>query len=67
MPQSVRFAFDARVQDLEPDPYVAGDFDERTSSYSTTVSGGEETGIILYTISDEITTVTIIRVNWAKW
>lgn len=28
LPQSVRLAFDARVQDLERAPYVAGDFDE---------------------------------------
>lgn len=65
--QSVRLAFDARVQDLEREPYVAGDFDERTGSYSTTFSGSEETGIVLYTVSDKITTVTMIRVNWVKW
>jgi mRNA-degrading endonuclease RelE of RelBE toxin-antitoxin system len=64
LPRSLRTAFDARVEDLKRDPYVAGDYDERTGSYSTTFG---EAGIILYTVSDEIVTVTIIRVNWVKW
>lgn len=64
LPRSLRTAFDARVEDLKDDPYVAGDYDEATGSYSTTFG---EAGIILYTVSDEIVTVTIIRVNWVKW
>jgi hypothetical protein len=61
---SVRTAFDARVEDLKDDPYVAGDYNESIGSYSTTFG---EAGIILHTVSDEIVTVTIIRVNWVKW
>ncbi len=64
LPHSLRTAFDARVEDLTHDPYRAGDYDQRTGSYSTTFG---EAGIILYTVSDEIATVTIIRVNWVKW
>lgn len=64
LPRSLRTAFDAKIADLKRDPYVAGDYNERTGSYSTTFG---EMGIILYTVSDEITTVTIIRVNWVKW
>lgn len=64
LPPSLRTGFDARVDDLTHDPSLAGDYDQRTGSYSTTFG---EAGIILYTISDEIATVTIIRVNWVKW
>ncbi|MGH3823369.1 MAG: type II toxin-antitoxin system RelE family toxin [Pseudonocardiaceae bacterium] len=63
LPRELRPAFDARVEDLKNDPYVVGDYDERTGSYSTTFP---EMGIILYVVSDKIGTVTIIRVNWVK-
>jgi mRNA-degrading endonuclease RelE of RelBE toxin-antitoxin system len=62
LPQSLRTAFDIRIEDLKEDPYVAGDYNE-VGSYSTTFG---ETGIILYTVSDEITTVTILRVTWVQ-
>ncbi|MCA1694034.1 MAG: hypothetical protein LC749_04505 [Actinobacteria bacterium] len=61
LPRSLRTAFDARVEDLKDDPYAVGDPQEDTRSYSTTFGEG---GIILYMISDEIATVTILRVNW---
>jgi hypothetical protein len=64
LPHSLRTAFDAKVEDLTRDPYVTGDYNESIGSYSTTFG---EAGIILYTVSDEIVTVTIIRVNWVKW
>ena len=64
LPRSLRTAFDVEAEDLKRDPYVAGDYDEHTGSYSTTFGA---TGIILYTVSDEIVTVTIIRINWVKW
>jgi mRNA-degrading endonuclease RelE of RelBE toxin-antitoxin system len=59
--RSLRTAFDARVEDLKDDPYAVGDSHEGARSYSTTFGEG---GIILYMISDEIATVTILRVNW---
>ncbi len=31
LPRSLRAAYDARIEDLERDPYVAGDYDERTA------------------------------------
>jgi hypothetical protein len=58
----LRAAFDARVEGLKGDPYAVGDPHEGTRSYFTTFGEG---GIILYMISDEIATVTILRVNWA--
>ncbi|MBV8540865.1 MAG: hypothetical protein JO063_13215 [Pseudonocardiales bacterium] len=67
MPRSLRAAFDVRVEDLERDPYVTGDYNEGVGSYSTTFSGGEESGVILYVVSDEIMMVTVLRVNWVKW
>ncbi|MEO7193331.1 MAG: hypothetical protein ABIZ05_00670 [Pseudonocardiaceae bacterium] len=67
MPRSLHAAFAARIDDLERDPYAAGDYNEGVGSYSTTFSGGEESGIILYVASDKIMTVTIFRVNWVKW
>lgn len=66
MPRSLRIALDAKVHDLERDPYVVGDYDERRCSYSATFSGSDEDGIILYMISEEIETVTILRFFWAK-
>jgi hypothetical protein len=36
LPRSLRTAFDARAEDLKQDPYVAGDYDKRTGSHSTT-------------------------------
>jgi hypothetical protein len=66
MPRSLRAALDAKVDDLERDPYAAGDYDERRCSYSTAFSGGDEDGIILYMISEEIDAVTILRFFWAK-
>ncbi len=62
--RSWRTSFDARVDDLKCDPYVAGDYDERAGSYSTTFGA---VGIILYVVSDEIAAMTILRVNWVKW
>ena len=62
LPQSLRTAFDAKIEDLKEDLYVAGDYNE-VGSYSTTFG---ETGIILYTVSDEIATITILRVNWVQ-
>ena len=67
MPRSLRAAFDARIEDIERNPYVVGDYNEGVGSYSTTFSGGEESGVILYVVSDEIMMVTIFRVNWVKW
>ena len=61
LPRSLRTAFDARADNLKDDPYSVGDSHEGTHSYSTTFGEG---GIILYMISDEIATVTILRVNW---
>ncbi|HZD15770.1 MAG TPA: hypothetical protein VE196_11745 [Pseudonocardiaceae bacterium] len=63
LPRSSRTAFDARFEDLRNDPYAIGDPHEDTCSYSTTFG---EAGIILYMISDEIATVTILRVNWIR-
>jgi mRNA-degrading endonuclease RelE of RelBE toxin-antitoxin system len=60
LPRSLRTAFDARVEDLKDDPYAVDDPHEGTRGYSTTFGEG---GIILYMISDEIATVTILRVN----
>jgi hypothetical protein len=64
LPRSLSTAFGARIEDLKRGPYLAGDYDKRTGSYSTTFG---EAGIILYIVSDEIVTGTIIRVNWVKW
>lgn len=61
LPRCLRTAFDARVEDLKDNPYAVGDPREGTRSYSTTFGEG---GIILYVISDEIATVTVLRVNW---
>ena len=58
LPRSLRTAFDARV--LQDDPYVAGDYNEDIGSYSTTFG---KPGIILYVVSDEIATVTIVCVK----
>ena len=63
LPRSWRTAFDARVEDLKDDPYAVGDTHEDTRSYTTTFG---KAGIILYMISDEIATVTILRVNWVQ-
>lgn len=65
LPRSLRTEFDARVDDLARDPYTVGDYDESTTSYTTTFGGG--TGIVLFVVSDVIDMVTIIRVNWVKW
>jgi hypothetical protein len=65
LPRSWRTAFDARVEDLKDDPYAVGDPNEETRSYFTTF-GEEGRGIIQYMISDEITMVTILRVNWVE-
>ncbi|MGH3764339.1 MAG: hypothetical protein ACRDTX_04205 [Pseudonocardiaceae bacterium] len=67
LPRSMRTAFDARVGDLERDPYVVGKYDKRKDNYTTTFGGS---GIILYTFSDQYTfsdgkaMVTILRVTW---
>lgn len=66
MPRSLRVALDAKVEDLERDPYAAGDYDERKCSYTAAFSGGDEDGITLYMISEEIATVTILCFFWAK-
>lgn len=66
MPRSLRVALDAKLSDLKGDPYVAGDYDEQRFSYSTTFSSGGEEGIMLYMISEEIATVTILRFFWVK-
>ena len=60
LPRSLRTAFDARVEDLQDDPYVAGDYNEDIGSYSITFG---KPGIILYVVSDEIATVTIVCVK----
>jgi hypothetical protein len=65
LPHSWRTAFDARVEDLKDAPYAVGDPNEETRSCFTTF-GEEGRGIIQYMISDEITMVTILRVNWVK-
>ncbi len=64
LPRSLRTAFDARVEDLQDDPYVAGDYNEDIGSYSTTFG---KPGSILYVVSDEIDTVTVVRVNWVSF
>ncbi len=66
LPPPLRIAFDGKVADLERDPYTAGEHGETEVWHSTTVSGGDEDGIILYMISEKIATVTIFRVFWAK-
>ena len=69
LPRSARTAFDARVVDLERDPYAVGKYDKRWDSYTTTFGG---TGIILYTFSDLYTVsggnvmVTILRVTCSE-
>ncbi|MCA1693763.1 MAG: hypothetical protein LC749_03020 [Actinobacteria bacterium] len=63
LPCSSRTAFEARVEDLTDNPYAVGDPHECTRSYTTTFG---EVGIILYMISDEIATVTILRINWVR-
>ncbi len=64
LPRSSRTAFDATVENLVRDPHVVGDYDEREGSYTTAFGG---MGLILYVVSDEIVTVTIIRVIWGQW
>lgn len=66
LPPPLRIAFDAKVADLERAPYTADEHSEERVWYSTTFSGGNEDGIILYMISTEIRTVTIFRVFWTK-
>jgi hypothetical protein len=66
LPRLLRIAFDAKVDNLERDPYVIGEHDEDTLWYSTTFSGGDEEGIILYMISPEILMITVLRVFWVK-
>ncbi|MGH3853669.1 MAG: hypothetical protein ACRDR6_09235 [Pseudonocardiaceae bacterium] len=67
LPGSMRTAFDARVGDLERDPYAVGKYDKRRDTYTTTFDGS---GIILYTFSDLCTLsdgnvmVTILRITW---
>jgi len=66
LPPSLHTAYSALIEELVRDPHAAGKYNERACSYSTTFSGSEESGIIIYAISDEIMTVTITRVNWVK-
>ncbi|HET9256916.1 MAG TPA: hypothetical protein VFO16_17210 [Pseudonocardiaceae bacterium] len=67
LPRSMRTAFDARVGDLERDPYAVGKYDKRNDNYTTTFGGS---GIILYTFSDFYPVsggtimVTILRITW---
>lgn len=61
MPRSLRIVWEAKVEDLERAPDVAGDHDERKYSYTATFSSGNEDGIVLYMISEEIAMVTILR------
>lgn len=63
LPRSSRTAFEARVEELKNDPYAVGDPHEGTRSYTTTFG---EAGIILYMISAQISTVTILRINWVQ-
>ncbi|MGH3475370.1 MAG: hypothetical protein ACRDRY_17535 [Pseudonocardiaceae bacterium] len=60
----MRTAFDARVGDLERDPYAIGRYDKREGSYTTTFG---EAGIIVYTASNQIDMVTIIRILCVEW
>ncbi|MGH3870243.1 MAG: type II toxin-antitoxin system RelE family toxin [Pseudonocardiaceae bacterium] len=64
LPRSMQAAFDARVDDLKRDPYAAGDSAKCDGSYTTAFGG---TGVILYTFSDQIDMVTILRVTWLEW
>jgi hypothetical protein len=63
LPRSMRTAFDARVGDLESDPDAVSDYDKHEGSYTTSFGG---TGIILYTFSDKIDMVTVLRVTWLE-
>ncbi|MCA1671143.1 MAG: hypothetical protein LC799_02685 [Actinobacteria bacterium] len=66
LPSSLRTAYDARAEDLERHPYVAGDYHQSTGSYSTTFIADEGSGIILYVVSDKIMTITVLRVTGVK-
>ncbi|MDQ3763513.1 MAG: hypothetical protein M3460_18355 [Actinomycetota bacterium] len=68
VPRSMHTAFDARMEDLERDPYAVGTYDKSEGNYTTTFGEtGRETGIIVYTASDKIDMVTIVRTLCAEW
>ena len=68
LPRSMHTAFDARVKELECDPYAVGTYDKSEGNYTATFGEtGRETGIIVYTASDKIDMVTVVRILCAEW
>lgn len=66
LPGPLRVAFDVKLDELKRDPYIAGDYHEPSCWYSTSFSSDDEDGIIIYMISEEIVTVTLLRIFWIK-
>lgn len=64
LPPSACTALDAKVEDLKRDPYEVGEHDKNKGSFTAAFL---DTGIIMYTVSDKIDMVTVLRILWIEW
>ncbi len=65
LPPSMRTAFDAKLEELKTDPHAVGDHDKSKEGFATTPFA--DTGIIMYSVSDEVDMVTVLRIFWSEW